>query len=38
MTVGTSQLAVPRLRGVSHSIAFLLAIAAAIVIIVLAPS
>jgi hemolysin III len=38
MSVGTSQLVVPRLRGVSHSIAFLVAVAAAVLVIVLAPS
>jgi hemolysin III len=38
MTVAGSRLVVPRLRGVSHAIAFLLAVAAAIVVIVLAPS
>jgi hemolysin III len=37
MTVGTSHLVVPRLRGVSHGIAFLLAVAAAVIVIVLAP-
>jgi hemolysin III len=38
MTVGASPLIVPRLRGVSHSVAFLLAIAAATIVIVLAPA
>jgi hemolysin III len=38
MTVTGSALAVPRLRGVSHAIAFLLAVAAAVIVIVLAPS
>jgi hemolysin III len=38
MTAGGSRLAVPRLRGVSHAIAFLLAVAAAIIVIVLAPA
>jgi hemolysin III len=38
MTLELSPLAVPRLRGVSHAIAFLLAVAAAIIVIVLAPA
>jgi len=38
MIVATGKLAVPRLRGVSHAIAFLLAVAAAVIVIVLAPS
>jgi hemolysin III len=35
---GTTQLLVPRLRGVSHAVAFFLAIAAAVVVVVLAPT
>ncbi len=35
---GTSELLVPRLRGISHAVAFFLAIAAAAVVIVLAPA
>jgi hemolysin III len=38
MTVASARLVVPRLRGVSHAIAFLLAVAAAVIVIVLAPS
>jgi hemolysin III len=37
-TSGTSDLLVPRLRGVSHAVAFCVAVAAAIVVLVLAPT
>jgi hemolysin III len=38
MIAGTSELAVPRLRGVSHAAAFFLAVVAAVVVVVLAPT
>jgi hemolysin III len=36
--IGTSELLVPRLRGVSHEVAFFVAVAAAVVVVVLAPA
>lgn len=38
ITAGTSELVVPRLRGVSHAVAFWLSVVAGIVVVVLAPT